>query len=292
MDEKKKEGGKAGPAVRSPSGPRVVVSGVVVNGDKPRPPRESRRDGAGKRAPWLIGLASVAFALVLALATALLAACSGGASASIRADGGLRIQSSASVPAPLAARLRKLANLPEASPLFDVEATRKALAETEGLRLLSLSAADADSLALTLDIADLQSFVSGPRIADSGAVSLSSGTGWKELRVRLARGAAAPLAGLLPGLDPDLVEALSPPALDPEPISRAEYRRMLAGIIGEKAVVSLEGATMTLRLSAPGAVLASSGGKLEGQTLVVAIPALDLLVLEKPIEFTLRWKTN
>lgn len=290
MDEKDKIGGKAGPAVRSPSGPRVVVSGVVVKGDRPR--RPSRRGQAGKRMPWLIGLASVGFALVLALATALLAACSGGASATLRADGGLRIQSSASVPAPLAARLRKLANLPEGSPLFDFEATRKALAESEGLRLLSLSAADPDSLALTVDIADLEAFLSGPRMAETGAIGLSSGAGWKELRVSLARGACAPLADLLPGLDPDLVEALSPPALDPEPITRAEYRRMLAGIIGEKAVVSLEGATLTLKLSAPGPVLASSGGKLEGQTLAVALPALDLLVLEKPIEFSLRWKTN
>jgi len=292
MDEKKKDGGKAGPAVRSPSGPRVVVSGVVVNEDRPRSARPSPRGGAGKRAPWLIGFASVALALVLALATALLAACSGSASVSIRADGGLRIQSSASVPAPLAARLRKLANLPETSSLFDFEATRKALADAEGLKLLSLSAADADSLAFTLDVADLQSFIADPKIAKSGAISLSSGTGWKELRVKLARGACAPLADLLPGLDPDLVEALSPPALDPEPITRAEYRRMLAGIIGEKAVVSLEGATMSLKLSAPGPVLASSGGKLEGQTLAVTLPALDLLVLEKPIEFSLRWKTN
>ena len=289
MDEKKKDGGKAGPAVRSPSGPRVVVGGVVVNEDKPRP---SRRGVAGKRAPWLIGLASVAVALVLALATALLAACSGSASASVRADGGLRIQSSVSVPAPLAARLRRLANLPEASSLFDFEAARKAVAETEGLRLVSLSAADADSLAITLDIADLQSFLSEPKLAESGAVSLSSGPGWKEVRVRLAQGACAPLADLLPGLDPELVEALSPPALDPEPITRAEYRRMLAGIIGEKAVVSLEGATMTLKLSAPGPILASSGGKLEGQTLSVTLPTLDLLVLEKPVEFSLRWKTN
>lgn len=292
MDEKKKEDGKAGPVVRSPSGPRVVVSGVVVNEDTPRAARPSRRGVVGKQAPWLIGLASVAFALVLALATALLAACSGGASASIRSDGGLRIQSSASVPAPLAARLRKLANLSETTSLFDFEAGRKAVSETEGLRLVSLSAADADSLSLTLDIADLQSFVAEPKIAGSGAISLSSGAGWKELRVRLARGACAPLADLLPGLDPDLVEALSPPALDPEPITRAEYRRMLAGIIGEKAVVSLESATMTLKLSAPGPVLASSGGKLEGQTLGVTLPALDLLVLEKPIEFSLRWKTN
>lgn len=289
MDEKQKTAAKAGPAVRSPSGPRVVVSGVVVNEVKTP---QKKRAVAGKRAPWLIGLASVALALVLALATALLAACSGGASASIRTDGGLRIQSSASVPAPLAARLRKLANLPEGSSLFDFEAARKAATETEGLRLVSLSAADEDSLSVTLDIADLGTFLSEPELAASGALSLSSGSGWKELRVRLAQGACAPLAELLPGLDPELVDALSPPALDPEPVTRAEYRRMLAGIIGEKAVVSLEGATMTLRLSAPGAVLASSGGKLEGQTLAVAIPALDLLVLEKPIEFTLRWKTN
>lgn len=289
MEDREKTGGRTGRSVRSPSGPRVVVSGVVVNEDKSE--RAAQTD-AGKRARWLIALASMAFVLVLALATALLASCSGAASASIGRDGSLRVQSSASLPAPLAAKLRKLSNLSEGSSLFDLEAARKATASAQGLRLVSLSAADGDSLSVTFDIADLASFAAEPRLASAGAIGLSAGPGWKELRVRLARGACAPLVELLPGLDTDLVDALSPPALDPEPITKAEYRRMLAGVLGEKAVVALEGAAMTLKLSAPGPVLASSGGTLEGQTLVLAIPAFDLLVLEEPIEFSLRWKIN
>jgi hypothetical protein len=267
-----------------PEGPRVVAGGVVVSGGRGRrrtPPRK----------PILLGLASAAVSAFLVLATGLLGSCAGSATLGLRGDGGLHLQVEAAVPPALSSRLRGLSGLPASTALFDAEAARKASLSQPGLKLSTFATPGPDALSATMDIADLQAFLAEPGIAATHAAVLTSGGGWKELRVHLERGSCAPLLALLPGLDPELLEALSPPALDPEPISRAEYRRSLAGIVGEKAMVAVEGASFVLRLSAPGSVLASSGGKLEGQTLVVSLPALDLLVLEKPIEFSIRWKT-
>lgn len=278
--------------ILSPShGPRVVVGGVVVReGDRQaRPDKAVKAGPARPRTPFALGLVSAIGALVV-LVAGLLGSCAGTASLSLRGDGSLRVQVESTVPSILAARLRSLSGLAGGAPLFNAEAARKAAASHEGLKLSSFATTGPDSLSAVMDIADFKAFLAEPRLAATHAATLSSGDGWKELRVRLERGNCGPLIDLLPGLDPELLDALSPPALDPEPISRAEYRRALAGIVGEKAVASVEAANLVLRIAAPGAVLSSTGGKLEGQTLVVSLPALDLLVLEKPIEFSLRWK--
>jgi hypothetical protein len=255
---------------------------VVIDND--RPPRRAR----------LVVALALAFVLAgaLALAAGVLSACSGSAAAVLRSDGGLRVRMDASIPSPLAARLRALSSLPADAPLFDAKNAAGTMAARPGLSLVSASSPDPDSISATVDVRDLRALLAAPDLASTGAVRLAEGSGWKELRVRLARGSVTPLVNLVPGLDPALVDALSPPALDPDPIGRADYRRMLAGIVGEKAAVALDTAVVVLRLTAPSAVLASSGGGMDGQTLVVRVPVLDLLVLEKPLEFSLRWSAQ
>jgi hypothetical protein len=53
---------------------------------------------------------------------------------------------------------------------------------------------------------------------------------------------------------------------------------------------AMEGAMVSLTLSAPGTVIGSGGGSLSGSTLSAKIPLIQALTLEKPIEIWLRWK--
>jgi hypothetical protein len=202
-------------------------------------------------------------------------------------------------PAPIAAKLRRFAQAGGASgdttaPLFSAEALRESLASRPGLDLIELTQPKPDSLRGAIAVRSLVRLAESPELAGSGLLAIASGPDWSELRVRLARGQAKALSALLPGVDPYLLEALSPPALDEEDgdISAAEYRTMLKSVLGEKAMPSMEEAAIAVSLSAPGAVLSSGGGKLEGSTLNVRIPVIDALVLERPIEFWIRWETR
>jgi hypothetical protein len=237
----------------------------------------------------LLAVAAFAIALSLILATSLLAACSGGADATIRANGGARVELNAEIPAPLAAKLRKLTSLSEDAPLFDASAAAKAAKSRKGVGLASFSAPTVNSFASTIELSDLAASLASPELASSGALGLVHGSGWTELRVHLERGHCAPLLAFVPGLDPELVDALAPPALDPDPVTVAEYRRMLQGLVGEKAAAAIEAAKIHFAVQAPTAIIASSGGKASGRAFSVELPALDLLVLEKPVDFSLRW---
>jgi shikimate kinase len=94
----------------------------------------------------------------------------------------------------------------------------------------------------------------------------------------------------MPGIDPNLLDALSPPALEEDPVTVEEYKTMLKTVLGEKAMPAMEAAAIKLSITAPGVVIGSGGGSLSGSTLSAKLPIIDLLVLEKPIEVWIRWR--
>jgi len=236
------------------------------------------------------GLGSLFLALVL-----LLGSCSSRFQAAISAQGSARIEFQAEMPAPIAAKLRKLASaggssIDPSGPLFDLDAMRASIAARPELGLAELSRPSPDSVKGSLVVKSLARLAASPDLADSKALAYSEGPGWAELRLKLARGPGNGLESLLPGLDPYLLEALSPPALEEEGLSAEEYRMMLASVFGEKAMPAWDAAAISLELVAPEAVLSSGGGELSGRTLKARIPVIEALVLEEPIELWLRWK--
>ncbi len=235
-------------------------------------------------------LGAVFLALVL-----LLGSCAARFDGSIAADGGARIDFKAEVPAVVGDKLRKLGaagggTVGAETPLFDLGQVRSAIVARPELSLVELSRPSPDSLKGTVAVKSLAKLASGPGLAGTGALAYSTGPGWAELRIRLARGPESGLAALLPGVDPYLLDALSPPALEEEGAGAEEYRTMLRSVFGEKAMPALEAAAATVALTVPGEPIASGGGVLEGRSLKVRLPMVDVLVLEKPIEFWIRWK--
>jgi hypothetical protein len=254
-----------------------------------------RGDGIKGRRLVLILVAALALGAVFLAATLLMAGCSGEVSAALRADGGARVSIQAEVPSVLAAKFRKLAQgagdqaVDASAPLFEADAIKKTAAERPWMRVASLSRPTAESIKAEFEVLGMDKLAASKDLAGTGFLTLSKGSGWSELKIKLDRGSAAAAAKLFPGLDPYLMDALSPPALEEDPVTAAEYRTMLKSVLGEKAMPAMEAAAISVSLSAPGKVIESAGGSLAGGVLKAKIPIIDALVLERPIEIRLRW---
>ncbi len=255
-------------------------------------------DGAwpNKRTLIIVSAGALCLGAAFIAAMALLSACSASVSSAIKADGGARISVQAEIPAALSAKFRKLASAGAQAatpgPFFDMAAIRKSLTARPGLELIDLSQPSPDSIRAEASVRSLEELAASPDLKGSGLISVSRGSGWSEFRVRLERGGAKALTSLFPGIDPRLMDALSPPALEEDPVSLEEYKTMLKSVLGEKAMPAMEAAAFRLSLSAPGQVVSSGGGSLVGQTLTASIPIIEVLALEKPVDIWIRWKTT
>jgi hypothetical protein len=231
------------------------------------------------------------------LATAVLfSACSAHTSTVIRADGGAVISVQASIPEAIAVKFRKLASIDGSSSpgaagsFFDAAAIRSSLEKKPGVSVLSLEQSGPNSIHLELSVRSLDEIAASPDLKNTGVLTLSRSPLWTECRFHLARGKASALSSLMPGIDPNLLDALSPPALEEDPVTAEEYKTMLKTVLGETAMPAMEAAAIKLNITAPGEVIDSGGGSLSGSTLSTKLPIIDLLVLEKPIDVWIRWK--
>jgi hypothetical protein len=254
-------------------------------------------DREAKRVLLMICAGAFCVGAAFLAATVLFSACSAQASSVIKTDGGASISVQASMPEALAAKFRKLASVGGSSgsgpagSFFDAAAIRSSLAKRPGVSVISLEQPSPYSISLKLSIRSLEELAASPDLKKAGVVALSRGSGWTECRFRLARGEDSAISTLMPGIDPNLLDALSPPALEEDPVTVDEYKTMLKTVLGEKSMPAMEAAAIRLSITAPGAVIGSGGGSLGGSTLSAKLPIIDLLVLEKPIEVWIRWKS-
>jgi hypothetical protein len=248
-----------------------------------------------KRETLIVAAGAFCLGVVFLAAILILASCSASVSSIINSDGSARISVEAEMPTALAAKMRKLAGTggsptPTQESIFDADALRKSLAARPGLAVLELSQPNPDSIHVLLAARSVEDLAASPDLAGSKIIGIEKGLASTECRFRLERGDAKALSALFPGVEPRLMEALSPPALEEDPVSLAEYKTMLKSILGEKAMPAIEAAAVKLSITAPGQVLASGGGTLSSRTLTAKIPVVEILALEKPIEVWLRWK--
>jgi len=229
-------------------------------------------------------------AILAAFALASLSSCAARVSARIGAAREAELSVTASLPPILAAKLRSLPGAAKGVPLFDLAAVRAALLARPGLHIKSLSNPDQDSLAFSIAVDDLGRLLASPEFAGPGLLRLVEAPGESELILHFERGRGAAVFALAPGLDQDMIDALSPPAMDEGDFTKAEYREMLGGILPAKAVAELDAAAVECSITFPADLVATVGGTAKGPTWTFSLPILDLLVLEKPLDLRARWK--
>jgi len=249
-----------------------------------------------QRHPRRACIAGAMAALVFSVLSLLLASCSGQLEAAVRSDGSVRAEISLSVPSALGSRVRQFAGIPASEALFNPELVRKEFAERKGVSLLSISAPSGESLNSVIQVSDLAALVADTKTVPEGMIQYryipprNALAAMRELTVRIDRTNAAYMLKLFPGVNRKIIDSLSPPALEPDPVSAAEYRLNLEQvIIGPKNMPAFDACMVELKISTPKPIVIVTGGTFSGQVFRVKIPLFDLLTLEKPVEFSLRW---
>ncbi|MDX9957578.1 MAG: hypothetical protein RBT68_03970 [Spirochaetia bacterium] len=220
--------------------------------------------------------------------------CSTKAEMTIGKDSKASISLVVSIPPEIEAWMRRTTGLPAGSPLFNSEGTAEAL-RNRGFKVISSRLPNRYSQEVSFETADLAAFIaSDTRLKDSSLIHYKSGQGWASIRLTVTSTNASALIDLFPGLDPQLLEALQPPALFYNPVTTAEYRSMLGALMGRTAAGALDATKLNLKLILPGTILESSG-MIPGsgpnpRTAEFTIAVVDAMVLEKPIDIYLKWE--
>lgn len=248
-----------------------------------------------RRAPGAL-MRAAAMALLIPLA---LGSCGAAADMAIRVDRSAQVSVRLEIPAAVEARIRQFVSAGSSSaggtssagPLFNAEAVATAV-RARGVAVIESAASGPRSYRGVFRVADLDGLLASDRML-AEALEYRHGQGWASLRLSLRRGNAAAIIRLFPGMDPDLLEALQPPALYDNPVTVVEYRSMLAGLLGTAAVQAIDGLNVAMAVRSPGPILESSGvtaSRTDRTLAEFSVRAIDALVLDNPVEFFIKWQ--
>lgn len=254
-----------------------------------------RRGGTGLgqlRNPRL--KAGIARGLGLMVIQLALLACATEAELQLHRDGSASLETRFTIPLAVDQRLRALSGSDASQTglsFFDPEAISQGMRERQ-FQVLRSSLPSLQQYHGRFSINDLASLASEDAVlSGTDWIALSSGNGWRELRMHINKQNAQDLVDLFPGIDRQLLEALSPPALFDLPLGRDDYRSMLAALLGRQAMDALDQARFSLRIDTPGAILEAEGGEIRKATgFHFSLGLIDAMVLEQPVFIRLRWR--
>lgn len=252
-----------------------------------------------------MGVRLVFVAAAAAAAALSAAACGAAIDFGVKPDGSAILSISAEVPEALEAKIRGLTSSTGGGQAFGTGATGQktvqpplfaqaaidAAVKARGLAVRESAVPSPRSYKGAFASAELERTLAGdPALA--GIVSYEKGPGWGSIKFTVDRGNAAAIAAMFPGIDPELLEALQPPAIYDNPVTEAEYRSMLTALLGKTAAGALDGLSIKLVFSVPGPIVEAAGFSAApgSRAASYSMSALSAMVLETPITLSLKWR--
>ncbi len=238
--------------------------------------------------------------LAIAIAVALLAlsatSCSGTLDATLKSDGSVRAAVRLDIPDALSERVRQLVGLSPKDPLFSTDAIRNQFLGRTSIMLVDVSSPTPDILTSVVWVQHLDTLIADTSLVPPGMIvykkipAQGSNSAMRELSINLSKENAPYMLKLFPGVDTRIIDSLSPPALESEPVSADEYRLNLEQvIIGKKNMPAFDACAIDIVITAPKTISSASGGAFSGPVFRAKLPLFTLLTMEKPISFSLRW---
>jgi hypothetical protein len=193
----------------------------------------------------------------------------------------------------LITRLGEMAGSPQpGAPVLNGPAISASMAGAPGIASVSLRNGTPASIEGPVKISRIGDFLR-PGTAAGGAANFitfeqNSSGGRCSVRIGLDSGPQ-----ILTLISPDIVDylgALMAPIATGEAATKTEYLALVTSVYGRGIADEISAATVRAVIDFPGPVQSAQGGTFSGRRAEFNIPLLDILVLETPLSYEIRWR--
>ena len=175
----------------------------------------------------------------------------------------------------------------EKGRIFNVEDIRKGFASRQGVTLTRIDSPSPERLDMELAFTSVEKLFAAADKPQT-ILSLKQGAQGATLRAHLDRKNFSQLLELAPFLKNPLFEGLGPQENDNT--TEAEYLELIDLALGEGGAAALKASFIETTILVKGQVVAQTGGKPVPGGVVFRIPLLRILLLDKPLDYSLTYK--
>jgi hypothetical protein len=171
--------------------------------------------------------------------------------------------------------------------IFDVEEIRKGFASRPEVTLRRIESASPERLEMELEFRSIEKLFAAPEKPQT-ILTLKKDAEGTTLHAHLDRKNFSQLLELAPFLKNPLFEGLGPQENDDA--TEAEYLELIDLALGEGGSAALKASVIETTIAVKGKVVAQSGGSLVNGGVQFRIPLLRVLLLDKPLDYSLTFK--
>jgi hypothetical protein len=233
-------------------------------------------------------------ALLFAALTVALAACSVNQVLTIKADGSgtssMRVETTKLLREYIL-DLQSLTGTTAAAngSIFDAPKLQKELAARPGLTVKKVASPSPDVLEVDLGYRSVDEvYGSVESVKKSGVLVYSVSGGQKSLKVHIDRKNFKELSAVFPAMNGAAFEGIAPQEQDT--ITESEYLEMIQFTLGPEGPAALKASFFDLVVKPEGTIVSQTGGTVTNGSVTFRIPLIRVLLLDKPLDFSLVWK--
>jgi hypothetical protein len=161
------------------------------------------------------------------------------------------------------------------------------MSNAPGVARVSLTNTGPSALEGAVQISDINRFLA---VGDVGGfVSFEQGRNGGSCEISISRDNGPVILALLSPEISDYLSALMAPLATGEELSKPEYLQLVASVYNRAVSDEIAGSRIRASIDFPGQVTSVRGGTFSGRRANFDIPLLDLLVLETPLSYVVRW---
>jgi hypothetical protein len=175
----------------------------------------------------------------------------------------------------------------EKGRIFDVEEIRKGFASRPQVTLTRIESASPERLDMELSFRSIEKLFAAPDKPQT-ILTLKKASEGTTLRVHLDRKNFSQLLELAPFLKNPLFEGLGPQENDNA--TEAEYLELIDLALGDGGSAALKASFIETTVTVKGKVVAQTGGTPVAGGVAFRIPLLRVLLLDKPLDYSLTFK--
>ena len=174
------------------------------------------------------------------------------------------------------------------APILDGMSISLSMAAVPGVRTVSIRNTSSSALEGSISISNVEYFFAEGD-SNNRFISYKAGPGGSSMVITLDRNSAPELIARLSPEIGEYLSALFAPVVLGDNIDRQEYLSLLASIYGRPLADEIAAAGILVRIEFPRQIIAVQGGNHTGRQAEFNIPVLDILVLESPLHYEVRW---
>jgi hypothetical protein len=233
--------------------------------------------------------------------------CTAQISGSLKSDGQADLQIYAALQPRMTALIRGLAaasgaaqpGSPNDTLILDGPAISASMSSAPGVASVALKNIASAAIQGPVQISRLSDFLAIAKGKTGGKTQASKspsfvvfqqGTAGGRCVVNLNRDSGPEILDLISPEVSEYLAALMAPLATGEALTKAEYLTLVGSVYGKGVADEISQAQVRTYIDFPGTVQGVRGGTFSGRRVELAIPLLDILVLEKPLIYDVTWK--